>query len=216
LRAIGSPSAGPLPIFTWERKSNDRLGFDGGVNGREPGKRGQVPRTDKVWRGGATRIVASGLSLAPAALVALLGAPPATADPPAPPPVAVAAPAPLGPATLTPFTGNVEIEDRLDPAARLQLAAEPLDQHLPRRFYLAHHYEMVWNRHPQQAAQLWDAVRHAGDQGLDPALFHSTSLTRHWTTLSPVERDLLLSDAVSVLSRSAGAGRRAGRGSQRQ
>jgi murein L,D-transpeptidase YcbB/YkuD len=154
-----------------------------------------VPRTDQVWRCGATRIAAGGLSLALAALVALLAAPRATADPPAPPPAPVAAPAPLGSATLTPFTGNVEIEDRLDPAVRLRLAGEPLDQHLLRRFYLAHHYQMVWNRHPQQAAQLWDAVRHAGDQGLDPALFHGTSLARHWTAFSPVERDLLLSDA---------------------
>ncbi|HEY3910941.1 MAG TPA: L,D-transpeptidase family protein [Stellaceae bacterium] len=116
------------------------------------------------------------------------------ADPPAPPPAPTIAGG-AGPATLTPFDGNAEIEDRLDPASRLTIAGERLNDHLLRRFYLAHHYQMVWDRHPAQAAALWQAVRHAGDQGLDPALFHGTSLTRHWAALLPIERDLLLSDA---------------------
>ncbi|MGH7031463.1 MAG: L,D-transpeptidase family protein, partial [Stellaceae bacterium] len=129
------------------------------------------------------------------------------ADPPAPDPATLAhagtpatASADAGdtaaiPATLTPFDGNVEIEDRLDPASRLALAGERLDDHLLRRFYKAHQYQMVWDRYPAQAAALWQAVRHAAGQGLDPAMFHSTSLTTHWAALSPVERDLLLSDA---------------------
>ncbi|MGH7046268.1 MAG: L,D-transpeptidase family protein [Stellaceae bacterium] len=132
-------------------------------------------------------------------LLLALSAPGAMADPPASAPVMPAA-SPLpepggGPATLSPFTGNDEVEDRLDPASRLMLAGERLDDHLLRRFYLAHHYQMVWNHYPRQATVLWDLVRHATRQGLDPALFHSIALTRHWARLSPVERDLLLSDA---------------------
>ncbi len=146
----------------------------------------------------------SGLALALAAAGLALLSPRAMADPPAPPPTGIANPAPAsagagnassGPATLTPFDGDLEIEDRLDHASRLTLAGERLNDHLLRRFYLAHHYQMVWDRHPAQAAALWRAVRHAGDQGLDPAMFHSTSLTTRWAALSPVERDLLLSDA---------------------
>jgi len=129
-------------------------------------------------------------------LLLALTTPAALADPP--PVTALAAPLPApgaGPATLSPFTGNDAVEDRLDPASRLVLAGERLDDHLLRRFYLAHDYQMVWNRYPRQAAALWDLVRHAERQGLDPALFHSIGLRRHWAMLSPVERDLLLSDA---------------------
>jgi L,D-transpeptidase YcbB len=160
-----------------------------------PASEARLRRADKVWRGVAAAIVVSGLALALAAVAVLFGAAPVLADPPAPPPTPARAAPPLGPATLTPFTGNIGIEDRLDPASRLELAGEPLDQHLLRRFYLAHHYHMVWDQHPQQAAQLWNAVRHTADQGLDPALFHSRSLTERWAALSPVDRDLLLSDA---------------------
>jgi murein L,D-transpeptidase YcbB/YkuD len=39
-----------------------------------------------------------------------------------------------------------------------------------------------------------DAVLRAGDQGLDPELFHATPL-RHGATLPPLDRELLLSDA---------------------
>ena len=42
---------------------------------------------------------------------------------------------------------------------------------------------------------LRDAVLRAGDHGLDPGLFHSNALGERGPNLSPVERDLLLSDA---------------------
>ena len=60
-----------------------------------------------------------------------------TADPPA---TGRRAAIPAQPPTLTPFDGNVEIEDRLDTASRLVVAGERLHEHLVRRFYEAHGY----------------------------------------------------------------------------
>jgi murein L,D-transpeptidase YcbB/YkuD len=125
----------------------------------------------------------------------------AMADPPAADPVAMADPpappdAGLGPATLTPFDGNVDVEDRLDPASRLRIAGELLHDRLLRRFYMAHGYKPVWDSRPTEAAALWKVVLHAGDQGLDPASFHSAVLSEHGAALAPIERDLLLSDGI--------------------
>jgi L,D-transpeptidase YcbB len=121
---------------------------------------------------------------------------PAMADPPVPATLDAGSPGAVrGPPTLTPFAGNVDIEDRLDPSSQLTLAGERLNDHLLRRFYLAHRYKMVWDKNAAQAASLWEAVRHAGEQGLDPAMFHSAILSQRWAALTPVERDLLLSDA---------------------
>ena len=47
----------------------------------------------------------------------------------------------------------------------------------------------------KKRARLRDALLRAADHGLDPGLFHSAALGEHGSTLSPVERDLLLSDA---------------------
>ncbi len=123
---------------------------------------------------------------------------PAMSDPPAPAPIASAPTAPdssIDPPTLSPFIGNVEIENRLDIAGRVSVAGERVHEHLLRRFYNAHKYETVWNDHAAAAAALWGAILRAGDQGLDPTLYHSTILSRRWANLSPIERDLLLSDA---------------------
>lgn len=112
-----------------------------------------------------------------------------------------------GAATLTPFVGNLEIEDRLDTPDRLTIAGERVRQHLLRRFYLAHGYNLVWDRRPAAAAALSQAVLRAGEQGLDPALFHRGVLTANSAAASPAERDLLLSDAflsyADALSRGA-------------
>ncbi len=156
-------------------------------------------RPPTVRRDVARRLAASGLALALAAAGLSFRSSPAIADPPASVPATLAGVASTdavaGPATLTPFEGNLEIEDRLDPASRLTLAGERLNEHLLRRFYLAHQYKTVWDKNAAQAASLWETVRHAGDQGLDPATFHTALLSGHWAALSPVERDLLLSDA---------------------
>jgi murein L,D-transpeptidase YcbB/YkuD len=139
-------------------------------------------------RGGALAIAVGAGSLALP--------PPVAADPPAPPPTPNA-PSPvdpaLTPATLTPFAGDVDIEDRLDTAGRVVIAGERLHEHLVRRFYSAHGWKTVWDSRPAAAAALLAAVLRADQQGLDPAAFHSMALGR---TSSQVEHDLLVSDAI--------------------
>jgi murein L,D-transpeptidase YcbB/YkuD len=100
------------------------------------------------------------------------------------------------PADSIPFTGNPELKSRLDATGKLTVAGERLRGWLLRRFYAAHGFETVWDGHPTEASRLLrDAVMRAGDHGLDPGLFHSTALAERASNLSPVERDLLVSDA---------------------
>ena len=107
----------------------------------------------------------------------------------------------------TPFVGNPELKARLDFPGKLTVAGERVHDQLLRRFYTAHGYQTVWTSHPAEASRLWSAVLLAGKHGLDPTLFHSTTLTERGTALSPIERDLLLSDAflgyADALSRGA-------------
>jgi len=109
--------------------------------------------------------------------------------------------------STTPFVGNPELKARLDFPGKLTVAGERVHDQLLRRFYTARGYETVWTSHPAEASRLWNAVLLAGKQGLDPTLFHSTTLAERGTALSPVERDLLLSDAflgyADALSRGA-------------
>jgi len=106
-----------------------------------------------------------------------------------------------------PFVGNAELKARLEFPGKLTVAGERVHDQLLRRFYTARGYETVWTSHPAEASRLWNAVLLAGKQGLDPTLFHSTTLAERGTALSPVERDLLLSDAflgyADALSRGA-------------
>ena len=105
------------------------------------------------------------------------------------------------PADPTPFTGNPEIKTRLDAPGKPTIAGEKLHGWLLRRFYGAHGYQTVWDGRPEEASRLLrDAVLRAADHGLDPGLFHGNALAEHGPNLSPpnlspVERDLLLSDA---------------------
>ena len=97
---------------------------------------------------------------------------------------------------LTPFTGNLELKTRLDAQGKPTVAGERLHGWLLRRFYIAHGYQTVWDGHPEEATRLLrDAVLRAADHGLDPGLFHANALGERGPKLSPVERDLLLSDA---------------------
>src|SRR5262249_27712903 len=74
------------------------------------------------------------------------------------------------------------------------VAGEDWQVALRRRFYMRHGFEPVWTIRHARASSLVDAVLRAGDQGLDPELFHATLLRRR-ATLTPLDRDLLLSDA---------------------
>jgi L,D-transpeptidase YcbB len=123
----------------------------------------------------------------------------------------VASPAGSEPGTAPPsepiFTGNPELKGRLDQPGKLMVTGERMHEQLLRRFYAVHGYQIVWSDRSAEAGQLWKAVQRAGDQGLDPSLFHSAAITERGPALSPVERDLLLSDAflsyADALSRGA-------------
>jgi murein L,D-transpeptidase YcbB/YkuD len=92
-----------------------------------------------------------------------------------------------------------EIEARIESAAGGEIAGERLHGALLRRFYAAHNYAPVWTTRQPQAAALLNAVLRAGDHGLDPDLFHA-ALLRNATTLSPLDRELMLSDAFLGLA----------------
>ena len=106
-----------------------------------------------------------------------------------------------------PFVGNPELKARLDLPGKLIVAGERTHENLLRRFYAAHGYQTVWTDRSAGAGQLWNAVQRAGDHALDPNLFHSLAMTERGAALSPIERDLLLSDAflsyADALSRGA-------------
>ncbi len=89
---------------------------------------------------------------------------------------------------------NTELRTRIDGAPELVVAGERLNAALLQRFYARHGFEPVWTTRQAQANSLVDAVLRAGDQGLDPELFHA-ELLRHRATLPPLDRELLLSDA---------------------
>jgi L,D-transpeptidase YcbB len=112
-----------------------------------------------------------------------------------------------GSPNATPFLGNPELKARLDPRGKLTVAGERMHDRLLRRFYAVHGYQTVWDSHPAEARRLWEMILRADEHGLDPNLFHSATLAGRSAALSPVERDLLLSDAflsyADALSRGA-------------
>lgn len=83
---------------------------------------------------------------------------------------------------------------RLAEERPLVVGGESLHAPLLRQFYGMHGFQPVWSRHPAQADHLVAAVLSAGDQGLNPDLFHARLLRHRWT-LPPLDRELLLSDA---------------------
>ena len=89
---------------------------------------------------------------------------------------------------------NTELGDLIGGTPELVLAGERVNVGLLRRFYARHGFEPVWTTRQTRANSLMNAVLRAGDQGLDPELFHANVL-RHRATLLPLDRELLLSDA---------------------
>ncbi len=89
---------------------------------------------------------------------------------------------------------NTELGKRIDGAPGLVVAGERLNVGLLRRFYARHDFEPVWTTRQAQANLLVNAVLRAGDQGLNLELFHANLLRRR-STLPPLDRELLLSDA---------------------
>jgi L,D-transpeptidase YcbB len=89
---------------------------------------------------------------------------------------------------------NTELGNQLADGPDVVIADERLNVGLLRHFYARHGFEPVWTTRQPQVHSLVNAVLHAGDQGLEPELFHA-KLLRHRGKLSPLDRDLALSDA---------------------
>jgi L,D-transpeptidase YcbB len=124
---------------------------------------------------------------------------------------AVAAPSPEGaPARVLPVAlqpaqppavggqpaadGDSEIRRRIETTPEPVIAGEKLHGDLLRQFYALHNWQPVWPSHPAAATALLGAVMAAGEQGLDSELFHA-ALLRNPAALSPIDRELLQSDA---------------------
>ena len=103
--------------------------------------------------------------------------------------------APAPPAPLAAY-GDTDLRRLFSSAPELTVAGEQLNVGLLRRFYARHGFAPVWTAtRLMQASSLVNAVLHAGDHGLSPELFHA-NLLRVPATLTPLDRELLLSDAV--------------------
>jgi murein L,D-transpeptidase YcbB/YkuD len=89
---------------------------------------------------------------------------------------------------------NRDLGELINNAPELVVAGERLNVGLLRRFYARHGFAPVWTTRQAQANSLMNAVLRAGEQGLAPELFHA-NLLRSTATLSPLDRELLLSDA---------------------
>jgi L,D-transpeptidase YcbB len=113
-------------------------------------------------------------------------------------PISLLAPATPAPAEAAsaPVAAPIDspIRNRIDSATDLRIGGEKLRSALLRQFYATHEFQPVWENRKVQAEALLRAVAHAGEHGLDPELFHA-GLLRKLGSLSPIDRDLLLSDA---------------------
>ncbi|HEU0216968.1 MAG TPA: L,D-transpeptidase family protein [Stellaceae bacterium] len=89
---------------------------------------------------------------------------------------------------------NADLGTLLNSGPELVVAGERLNVGLLRRFYARHGFAPVWTTRQSQANSLVNAVLNAGDNGLPPELFHA-NLLRSAVTLSPTDRELVLSDA---------------------
>jgi murein L,D-transpeptidase YcbB/YkuD len=122
----------------------------------------------------------------------------AACDPAPPPTVAVGETPALALVAAQPAptvaAGNTELRDRIESAGGSTVAGERLNVELLRRFYARHGFNPVWTTREAQVTSLINAVSRADDHGLAPALFHA-DLLRSQTTLPPLDRELLLSDA---------------------
>jgi len=146
---------------------------------------------EKPFRSAAGHMIATAAGLAMLATGALAAVP---GDPipllaPASPPPATTASYPLSPAPI-----GSPIRTRIEHAAGLTIGGAKLRGALLRQFYAAHDFEPVWAGREAQAEALLRAVGRAGEHGLDPELFHA-GLLRQPGALSPLDRELLLSDA---------------------
>jgi murein L,D-transpeptidase YcbB/YkuD len=124
--------------------------------------------------------------LATAAIASTPGDPVPLVAPAVPVPAEAAA-APIAAPVDSPIRNRIESAD-------LRIDGQKLHVALLRQFYAAHDFQPVWEGRKTQAEALLRAVAQAGEHGLDVELFHA-GLLRRLASLSPVDRDLVLSDA---------------------
>jgi L,D-transpeptidase YcbB len=98
------------------------------------------------------------------------------------------------PAAAMKAYANSELSELIESSPKSGVAGERLNVELLRRFYARHGFAPVWTTRQSQATSLMSAVLRAGDHGLDPELFHASSL-RSPATLPTLDRELLLSNA---------------------
>ena len=104
---------------------------------------------------------------------------------------------------------DTEIGNLLDSGPDLVVAGERVNVGLLKRFYARHGFEPVWATRQAQANSLMDAVLRAGDQGLDPDLFHADLTAAHSGTFAARPR-IITVGRFPVVRRRAGSRRCAG------
>jgi L,D-transpeptidase YcbB len=92
------------------------------------------------------------------------------------------------------FGGSGDLRSRLGSRAGLVVAGQNLRGELLHRFYATHNFRPVWEHFQPQANAMRETVLRADEHGLDPDLFHGR-LLQNLESLSPLDRELLLSDA---------------------
>jgi murein L,D-transpeptidase YcbB/YkuD len=95
-----------------------------------------------------------------------------------------------GPSAL----GDSDLKTRIEGTGSPYAAGEKLHGTLLRQFYAQYNFQPVWGARPAPAKALLALVLRAEEHGLDPGLFHAAAL-RNPSTLSPIDYELLLSDA---------------------
>jgi murein L,D-transpeptidase YcbB/YkuD len=110
-------------------------------------------------------------------------------------------PASLDPGSVTattplpPAVPQTPLKAKLDSSTTLLIGGERVQTPLLSRFYAAHGFEPIWDGRERQAAALLRQIERAGEHGINPANFHMASLSKP-AMLSPLDRELLISDAV--------------------
>lgn len=89
---------------------------------------------------------------------------------------------------------GTDLRNLIESTPDLVVAGKHLDTKRLQGFYARHGYEPVWAARRDQAESLLQAVLRARGHGLDPETFHA-ALLQDGTTLPPLDRELLESDA---------------------
>src|SRR5262249_1559219 len=92
-------------------------------------------------------------------------------------------------------TGNTHLSELIDGAPKSIIRGERLNVDLLRSFYARHGFRPVWTTRQAQVDSLMEAIARAGDHGLSPDLCQADLLRSQVTSLSTLDRELLLSNA---------------------